>query len=87
MDVIGIRELRGRTSEVLRRVRTQHETIAVTYRGKIVARIVPVEQPPRTRDDLSAIFADMDELAAEISAQWPADVTAVEAINEGRRTL
>jgi prevent-host-death family protein len=39
--VVGLRELRHHTSEVLARVR-HGETIDVTERGRLIARIVPV---------------------------------------------
>jgi prevent-host-death family protein len=40
---VGLRELRHNTSEVLARVR-HGETIDVTEHGRLVARIVPVEE-------------------------------------------
>jgi prevent-host-death family protein len=40
--VVGLRELRHNTSEVLARVR-HGETIDVTEYGRLIARIVPVE--------------------------------------------
>nr|MDT0658881.1 type II toxin-antitoxin system prevent-host-death family antitoxin [Micromonospora sp. DSM 115978] len=40
---MGLRELRHRTSEVLARVR-HGETIDVTEYGRLIARIVPVEE-------------------------------------------
>ncbi|TCC39705.1 type II toxin-antitoxin system Phd/YefM family antitoxin [Kribbella sindirgiensis] len=44
---VGLRELRHRTSEVLARVR-HGETIDVTEYGRLVARIVPVEERDAT---------------------------------------
>jgi prevent-host-death family protein len=41
--VVGLRELRHHTSEVLARVR-HGETIDVTEYGRLIARIVPVEE-------------------------------------------
>jgi len=41
MPLIGIRELRERTSEVIRRVREERAEYAVTYRGHPVALSVP----------------------------------------------
>ena len=40
---VGLRELRHRTSEVLARVR-HGETVDITEYGKLIARIVPVEE-------------------------------------------
>jgi prevent-host-death family protein len=44
---VGLRELRHKTSEVLARVR-RGETIDVTEYGRLVARIVPVEEREAT---------------------------------------
>ncbi len=84
MTEIGIRELKQRTSEILRHVREEKETISITYRGRVVARLVPVDKAgKRARDN--QVWTDMDELAAEIGARWPVGVTAVEAVREQRR--
>lgn len=40
---VGLRDLRHRTSEVLARVR-HGETLDITDHGRLIARIVPVEQ-------------------------------------------
>jgi prevent-host-death family protein len=53
---VGLRELRHKTSEVLARVR-HGETIDVTEYGRLVARIVPVEEREAT--------PVLDRLAAE----------------------
>ena len=87
MDSVGVRELKEKTTQVLRRVREKHEQIQVTYRGEVVALLVPVPSARRksgvAADD--AVWAELDQLAAEISANWPKGVSAVEAVREGRR--
>jgi prevent-host-death family protein len=52
---VGLRELRHHTSEVLARVR-HGETIDITERGRLIARIVPVaeRQPSPILDRLVA---------------------------------
>ena len=52
---VGLRELRHNTSEVLARVR-RGETVDVTEYGRLVARIVPVEErePAPVLDRLAA---------------------------------
>ena len=90
MEAVGVRELKEQTSQILRRVREGRETIAVTYRGKVVARLVPVEEPAVGRVDqaeLARLWADIDQLAAEIGARWPAGVSAVDAVRDVRRDL
>ena len=44
MGEVGIRELKQRTSEVLRRVRQRRESVDITYRGRVVSRLVPVAE-------------------------------------------
>jgi len=93
MHSIGIRELKQQTSKILQRVREQGEMVEVTYHGKAVARIVPiissskVTSPPLAESQHSALWADMDELAAKIGKKWPPLLSAIDALEEGRRTL
>lgn len=84
MAEIGIRELKQRTSEILRHVREEKESISITYRGRVVARLVPVDKVGKRARD-TQVWTDMDELAAEIGDRWPVGVTAVEAVQEQRR--
>ncbi len=84
MAEIGIRELRERASDILRRVREQGESFAITYRGRIVARLVPAA-PERRRGEAATVWADMDELAQEIAGCWPEGVSSQEAVLEQRR--
>jgi prevent-host-death family protein len=84
---IGVRELKERTTEILRRVRLKGTEIQITYRGKVVARLIPVRQSKSTSPASAAIWTDLDRLAAEIGARWPKGVTAVDAVREGRREL
>lgn len=55
MDRLGVRELRVRTSEVLRRAQAG-ERILLTVDGRPVAQVGPIEPPaqPATIDDLVA---------------------------------
>jgi len=86
MESVGIRELKERTSEILRLVREQKQEVAITYRGKVVARIVPVRQK-RSKDRDKEIWQDLRRLREEISAAWPEGVSAVEAVREQRGEL
>jgi prevent-host-death family protein len=84
---VGVRELKANTSGVLRRVRDRGETVEVTHRGRVVARIIPVAASPTAAAENGAVWSEIDRVAAEIGAPWPAGVTAVEAVREGRRDL
>lgn len=85
MGEIGIRELKQHTSEIVRRVRQGRESFVITYRGRVVARLVPLEEAERKRTEAAAVWVEMDQLAAEIAAHWPAGLSAEEAVAEQRR--
>lgn len=87
MEEVGIRELKQRTSEILRRVREESATYTVTHRGRVVARLVPVEDVETRRADAHGVLVAMDDLAREIDACWPAGVSAADAVAEQRREL
>jgi prevent-host-death family protein len=87
MPSVGVRELKEHTSEILRRVRERGEIVDVTYRGQVVARVIPVQSGPSVQNDWRAFWADWDKLSAEISAEWPEGVSAEDAINDVRRDL
>lgn len=87
MTDVGIRELKANTSEIMRRVRERGEVIDITYHGEVVARLVPVRSPVPVPADVTALLTDLDQLAAEISANWPAGVSALDALQDVRREL
>jgi prevent-host-death family protein len=51
--VAGRRELKQRTSAVLRRVRERGEEVEVTLRGRVIARLVPALMPPEVAGALA----------------------------------
>ena len=88
MKTLGVRELKERISEILRLVEEEGETVEVTKRGEVIAHLVPVHKPQQSvvqADD--AVWTDLERLAAEISANWPSDVSAVDAMRDVRREL
>lgn len=88
MRSIGVHELKTRTAQILRRVRDKGEAIQLTYRGKVVAILMPAPADKAAKmKENGSIWAEIDRLAAEIGAHWPAGVSAVEAVREGRREL
>lgn len=83
---IGVRELRTSASRILRRVREKREVVEITYRGQVIARIVPVVPAAEAAQAASAVWAEIDQLADEIGRHWkPRHKSAVEAVREGRR--
>jgi prevent-host-death family protein len=87
MTSIGIRQLKEQASQILRQVREEGASYEVTYHGRVVARLIPVNQPESIAEETAAVWTDIDKLAAEIGKLWPDDVSAVEAVSEGRREL
>ena len=82
MITVGVRELKQRTSDLLRQVRQSGQEIQITYRGKVIALIVPVRRP--VQDETGDAWDTLDTLAAEIGARWPERLTSVDAVSEGR---
>ncbi|HZS01641.1 MAG TPA: type II toxin-antitoxin system Phd/YefM family antitoxin [Chloroflexota bacterium] len=85
MRTVGIRELKEHTSEIVRDVRERGESVDVTYRGRIVARLVPVQEPGQARQEWRAFWADWKRLASEISAGLPEATSAEDVIRDIRR--
>ena len=84
MDRIGVRELKEHTSEIIRRVREEQGMYEITFRGRAVARLVPVVEPS-TSGSPDDFWAELDRVAGEIGSRWPEGLTAVEAVGEQRR--
>ena len=87
MLTIGIRELKQQTSKILRRVRENGEIIGITYHGEAIAHLVPVNTSSIPTENMRAILTDLNQLSAEISALWPENVSAQDAIDDIRREL
>ena len=83
MVTVGVRELKQQTSELIRMVRETGSEIQVTYHGQVVALLVPVNKPKSK--NASRAWTQLDNLAAEISANWKTGVSAARAVSEGRR--
>ena len=81
MPEVGIRELKNRTSEIVRAVREGRAEYVITYRGRPVARLVPVAE----EEGGEQAWQELDRLSREISARWQSDKSAVELLDEVRR--
>ncbi len=86
MSSVGVRELKEHTSEILRRVRDDGETIDITYRGEAIAAIVP--RPKRTQAQIDAYWEKHEALVRAIAQEiGDRPVDAVELVREQRRNL
>jgi len=88
MKTIRVDELTERIDEILRMVEEQGETFEITDHGKVVARIVPVDEVQSyTKRDLTPFWEKMDQLAAEIGSYLPGPVNADDIMRDVRRDL
>ena len=92
MSLIGVRELREQTSEVIRRVREDLAEYVVTYQGRPVAIILPLDagraEREMARAGKKAVLGDWERyerLAQELRRAWPADLSTQDLIDSIRR--
>ena len=82
MTEVGITELKTRTSNIIRRVRDANETFVVTYRGRPIAKLEPLEDTEtHLAVDLS-ILEEMDRIAEEVTKYWPKGLSAADAVRQ-----
>ena len=85
---IGIRELKDRTSQVLKRVREDMVEYVVTLRGEPVAVLRPLTQEESQRIQREKIedeIGNLRSLSKQIAESWTSEKSAVELIDEQRR--
>ena len=73
MNYVGVRELKNDASEVIRAVREDHAEYVVTYRGRPVAVLRPVEPLLRDPGEILALAAGV------LAGLDDADLAEVEA--------
>ena len=91
MSLIGVRELREQTSEVIRRVRQDRAEYVVTYQGRPVAIILPLDAGRAEREMVQASkkaalgnWERYELLAEELRRVWPADLSTQDVIDSIR---
>ena len=92
MSLIGVRELREQTSEVIRRVRQDRAEYVVTYQGRSVAVILPLDAGRAEREMVQASkkavlgnWERYERLAKELRRAWPTDLSTQDVIDSIRR--
>src|SRR3989442_11238305 len=86
----GVRDLKVRASEILRDVRDRHARYVITYRGRPVAMLVPLEAVPIEEQTLSAdsgraVWAELERLGKQIGVGWRSPLTSTELLSAMRR--
>jgi prevent-host-death family protein len=84
MITVGVRQLKEKTSELVRLVREERDVILITYHGKVVAKMGPVE-PSNLANESEEAWVSLEKLAAEIGKSWPEDMSVLDALAEDRR--
>jgi prevent-host-death family protein len=92
MSLIGVRELRQQTSEVIRRVREDRAEYVVTYQGRPVAIILPLDAGRAEKEMVQASrkavldnWERYERLAEELRRDWPTDLSTQDMIDSIRR--
>lgn len=92
MAILGVRELRERASEVIRRVREERAEYVVTYQGRPVAVILPLDAEQAEAEMVAAskkAIADgwkrYLQTVEEIRQVWPSGVSTQDVIDAVRR--
>lgn len=68
-------------------VREEGENIEITYCSEPIARLIPIRRTLPTEEELTAYWADVEQLAAEIGEKWPEGVSAADGVRDIRREL
>jgi antitoxin (DNA-binding transcriptional repressor) of toxin-antitoxin stability system len=86
MEKVGVRDLKIHASEIARRLREDHESFELTYRGETIGKIVPIE-PKRDPEAIEESLAEWQRIIESIAAHRIDDVSAEETMREIRRDL
>lgn len=90
MPDVGVRELKARASEIVRNVRDQRIRYVVTYRGRPVGLLMPLDEvtptPPTSAGvSATAIWEELTRLGEEVGRGWRSPRTSAELLSEMRR--
>ena len=87
MREIGVRELKVKTSEIVRNVRQRRVSYIITYRGRPVGLLSPLENQrlSRAASNESAAWDELTRLGQEIGRGWPAGASSADVLSKIRR--
>lgn len=90
MRDIGVRELKTHASEIVRNVRKRRARYVITYRGRPIGMLTPLEQAPIVGSDSVAesadvVWAELTRLGEQISQGWRSPQTSAELLSTMRR--
>jgi len=89
MTEIGVRELKARASEIVQNVRKKRSSYIITYRGRPVGLLSPLEAAAQARAEAvqsaGEVWAELERLGAEIGRKWRSKQSSAELLSEMRR--
>jgi prevent-host-death family protein len=93
MPRVGVRELKNQATDIIRNVREAQAEYVVTYHGRPVAVLLPVDQEWLEAETSQTVkmatpgeevWAELEAIRQEIGQNWQSDKTAVELVSEQR---
>jgi len=86
MAEIGVRELKARASEVIRAVRECRARYIITYRGKPVGVLLPLDEATEAETVVGEdAWDELAQLGEEIGREWQSPLTSTELLSDMRR--
>ncbi len=86
MPQIGVRELKIRASEIVRNVRRRKTRYVITYRGRPVGLLTPIEEPDTSPASTAQDnWDELTRLGQKIAAGWPPGVSSADILSDMRR--
>jgi prevent-host-death family protein len=90
MPDIGIRELKARASEIVRNVRQRRMRYIITYRGRPVGLLMPLERAGSGEARLAvetdqSAWDDLIRLGKDIGRGWKSPQSSTEILSDMRR--
>jgi prevent-host-death family protein len=88
MAQVGVRELKARASEIIRAVRDRRARYIITYRGRPVGLLLPLEEAGEMEGAVGAgpdAWEELTRLGEEIGRGWRSPLTSTELLAEMRR--
>jgi prevent-host-death family protein len=90
MPDVGVRELKARASEIVRDVRERRARYVITYRGRPVGILAPLETMPQGEvllgnEQGADAWEELTRLGEEIGRGWQSSLSSGELLSQMRR--
>lgn len=90
MPDVGVRELKTRASEIIREVRERRARYVITYRGRPVGVLLPLDEAAQVEAVAGTkpgtiVWEELERLGEEIGRGWQSPKTSTELLSEMRR--